>query len=67
MGTPEGAMLAMTLLIVWVTIWALILRRALRGLMRQRLLERVLLDRIERIERGAHAEAALPLAPGDGG
>ena len=52
MGTPEGAVLAMTLLIVWVVFWALILRRALRALMRQRLIERVLLDRIERIERG---------------
>jgi len=52
----------------WTIAWVLILKHALRRLLRQRLLERVLLDRIEKLERGAASDAiAVPTAASDAG
>src|SRR5580765_3345982 len=45
----EGYLIATVMLAAWTFFWSLVFARALKYVLRQRLLERVLLDRLERL------------------
>lgn len=59
----DRLLIAFLLLAVWTIFWSLVFARALKYVLRQRLLERAMHDRLERMEREWARSAPGSAAP----